>query len=168
MAQGTVDRKQAENQKDRRTLPLDGQSAYTGEEAQPDNIPPGTKVKVIINPASGKKGGITTNAAGPDDVRRLLEDNGIQADIVETEYAGHATELARTAIKDGYKIVIACGGDGTVGEVALGLIKSKVTLGILPLGSAISHHYTPSQPYDLLCMKAPWGRSALQRGVFNA
>jgi diacylglycerol kinase (ATP) len=149
MAQGTVDWKQAENHKDRRTLPLEGQSAYTGEDAQPDNIPPGTKVKVIINPASGKKGGITTNAAGPDDVRRLLEDNGIHADIAETEYAGHATELARAAIKDGYKIVIACGGDGTVGEVALGLIKSKVTLGILPLGSANNVARMMHVPFDL-------------------
>lgn len=117
-------------------LPVEGQRAYTPEEAQPDNIPPGTRVKVIVNPASGKKGGITTNAAGPEEVRAVLEANGIQADIAETEYPRHATELAKNAIEEGYDIVIACGGDGTVGEVATGLIGSKVTLGILPLGSA--------------------------------
>jgi diacylglycerol kinase (ATP) len=117
-------------------LPLEGQRAYSAEEAQPDNIPPGTRVKVIVNPASGKKGGITTNAAGPDEVRAVLEANGIHADIAETEYPRHATELAKAAIKEGYDVVIACGGDGTVGEVATGLIGSKVTLGILPLGSA--------------------------------
>jgi diacylglycerol kinase (ATP) len=128
---------------------VEGQSAYSHEEAQPDNIPPDTRVKVIINPASGKKGGITTNAAGPDDVRRLLEDNGIQADIIETEYAGHATKLAQDARKEGYNIVIACGGDGTVGEAAMGLIGSDVTLGILPLGSANNVARMMHVPFDL-------------------
>src|SRR5687768_11183525 len=85
---------------------VQGQSAYAPGEAH-DNIPSGTRVMVIVNPASGKKGGITTNAAGPDEVRRIVEANGIEADIVETEYAGHATELARQAAKDGYQVVIA-------------------------------------------------------------
>ena len=128
--------------------PLEGQTAYTPSEAH-DNIPPGTRVKVIINPASGKKGGITTNAAGTDEVRRVLEANGIEADIAETEYANHATELAKGAIKERYKIVIACGGDGTVGEVAEALIGSKVTLGILPLGSANNVARMMHVPFDL-------------------
>src|SRR3954451_4542225 len=80
--------------------PVEGQSAYTPEEAQ-DNIPAGTRVKVIVNPASGKKAGIiTTNTAGTDEVRRLLEANNIEADIVETEHPNHATELAKAAIKE--------------------------------------------------------------------
>lgn len=131
------------------SVPLDKQSAYTHEEAQPDNVPPNTKVKVIINPASGKKGGITTNTAGPDEVRRLLIENGIKADIAETEYPDHATELAKAAIKDGYRIVVACGGDGTVGEVATALIGSRVALGILPLGSANNVARMMHVPFDL-------------------
>lgn len=126
-----------------------GQSAYTPEEALPDNIPPGTRVRVIINPASGKKGGITTNAAGPDDVKALLDANGIEAVVTETEYANHATELARQSIEEGYQIVIACGGDGTVGEVAHGLIGSNVTLGIMPLGSANNVARMMHVPFDL-------------------
>ncbi len=127
---------------------LEGQTAYSPAQAH-DNIPPGTKVRVIINPASGKKGGITTNAAGTDEVRRVLEANGIQAEIIETEYANHATKLAREAINDGYQIVIACGGDGTVGETAEALIGSKVTLGILPLGSANNVARMMHVPFDL-------------------
>lgn len=124
------------------------QSAYEPEEAH-DNFSEGTRVKVIVNPASGKKGGITTNAAGPDEVRRVLEAVGISADIAETKYPEHATELARAAVKDNYDIVIACGGDGTVGEVAKGLLKSKATLGILPLGSANNVARMMHVPFDL-------------------
>ncbi len=128
--------------------PLEGQEAYTPQEAH-DNTPPGTRVKVIVNPASGKKGGFTTNAAGPDEVRRVLEANGIQADIAVTEYPAHATELAAGAVKEKYDVVIACGGDGTVAEVATALIKSKVTLGILPLGSANNVARMLHVPFDL-------------------
>ena len=127
---------------------LNGQGAYAPDQAN-DAIPPGTRVRVIINPASGKKGGITTNAAGTDEVRRVLEANGIEAEIVETEFANHATELAKEAIKDGCRVVIACGGDGTVGEVAEALIGSKVTLGILPLGSANNVARMMHVPFDL-------------------
>lgn len=129
--------------------PLEGQSANTPEQAH-DNIPPGTRIKVIINPASGKKAGIiTTNSAGVEDVRAILEANGIEADIAETEYPNHATELAKEAIKDKYDIVIGCGGDGTVGEVATALIGSKVILGILPLGSANNIARMMNVPFDL-------------------
>ena len=52
--------------------------------------------------------------------------------VVYTEYAGHAEELAREAEED---IVVAVGGDGTVNEVARGLIGTDKTLGIIPKGS---------------------------------
>jgi len=114
---------------------LEGQQAYPPEEAR-DNLPAGTRIKVIVNPVSGKKGGITTNAAGMGEVRTVLEANNIQADIVETEYPEHATQLAEEAVSEGYDVVIACGGDGTISEVATALIGKKTTLGILPVGSA--------------------------------
>ena len=95
------------------------------------NIPPGTKVLVIVNPSSGKKAGFTTNAQGLDDVKAALQAVGIDADIRETEYPGHATKLAGAAVRDGYEVVIACGGDGTVAETAKALVGKKgVTLGM--------------------------------------
>jgi len=124
--------------------------ARQGGEAR-DNIPADTRVKVIVNPASGKKAGFfPTNTAGLPDVREVLAANGIEADIVETEHPGHATELARQAIKDGYELIIACGGDGTVGETAKALIgNKKATLGILPLGSANNVARMMNVPFDL-------------------
>lgn len=131
----------------------DGEQENAGESLPeiPSNIPPGTLVRVIVNPSSGKKGAFTTNSLGVDDVRAALQAVGIDADICETAYPGHATELAQVAIRDGYEVVIACGGDGTVSEVAKSLIGKKgVTLGILPLGSANNVAHMTGVPFGLL------------------
>jgi diacylglycerol kinase (ATP) len=132
------------------TQPLEAGDALPGEQTH-DNMPPGTRVKVIVNPASGKKAGIfVTNSAGLSEVQVVLQENGIEADFVETEYPEHATDIARQAAKDGYEFVIACGGDGTVAETARGLIgNKKVTLGILPLGSANNVARMMNVPFDL-------------------
>ena len=53
--------------------------------------------------------------------------------VVYTEYAGHAEKLAREADED---IVVAVGGDGTVNEVARGLLGTGKTLGIIPRGKS--------------------------------
>jgi diacylglycerol kinase family enzyme len=57
-------------------------------------------------------------------------------EAVETERRGHAIEIARAAAADGFDLVIAFGGDGTVNEAANGLAGSQVPLSCLPGGSA--------------------------------
>ena len=59
-----------------------------------------------------------------------------EVDAVETRSRGHAIEIAREAAGDGYDVVIAFGGDGTVNEAANGLAGSDVPLTCLPGGSA--------------------------------
>ena len=76
----------------------------------------------IVNPISGQ--GNKTSV-----VSRLSKKD---CKVVYTEYAGHAEILAREAEED---IVVAVGGDGTVNEVARGLIGTGKTLGIIPRGS---------------------------------
>ena len=58
------------------------------------------------------------------------------AAITPTEAAGHATELARDAVAAGADLVLVLGGDGTINEVANGMIPSRVPLGVLPGGTA--------------------------------
>src|SRR5665213_1611671 len=59
-----------------------------------------------------------------------------ELDAVETQAPGHATEICRAAAGDGYGVVIAFGGDGTVNEAANGLVGSDVPLTCLHGGSA--------------------------------
>ena len=55
--------------------------------------------------------------------------------IAFTEYAGHATELARQYARMGFDAVVAVGGDGTVNEIAQGIRDTQTALGIIPMGS---------------------------------
>ena len=83
----------------------------------------------VMNPKSG-----TTTTAQKNKVK-LLVSKLPNVQFLFTEYAGHATEIAQKAVIEGIEKVIAIGGDGTVNEVARGLMGSETTLGIIPIGS---------------------------------
>ncbi len=89
------------------------------------------KIRFIINPNSGvhKK----------NDLPRLITDNidkkKFEIDIVHTQYAGHARSITQDAIKLGFDIVCAVGGDGSIHEVGTELIGKKCRLAIMPAGS---------------------------------
>lgn len=59
----------------------------------------------------------------------------LECSIKYTQAPGHATELAKQAVHDCYQTVFAVGGDGTVNEVAKGLVGTSMAMGILPNGS---------------------------------
>jgi diacylglycerol kinase family enzyme len=59
-----------------------------------------------------------------------------EVEAVDTEARGHATEICREAAHEGYDVVVAFGGDGTVNEAANGLLGSATPLCCLPGGSA--------------------------------
>ncbi len=86
---------------------------------------------VIHNPAAGQRRVRTLWR-----VLDILTTSGLQVDLIQTRYAGHATVLAKEAAASGRRMVVAAGGDGTIAEVTAGLNGSGVSLGIIPLGSA--------------------------------
>lgn len=92
---------------------------------------PVRKALFIVNKFSG--GGYRPEVEG-----RIIEqckDSNIECRIEFTQGRGHATELAHDAIDQSFDFVFAVGGDGTVNEVAQGLLGSEVAMGILPKGS---------------------------------
>jgi diacylglycerol kinase (ATP) len=129
--------------------PVAAPAPRAGAHATPLARNPQARVKVIINPTAGKKGGITTNAAGPPEVIRALEAAGIQADVFETTGPGDGTVLAMEARDEGYDLVLSCGGDGTTDDGSAGLIGTDMPLGIIPLGSANNVARMLHVPFDI-------------------
>lgn len=83
--------------------------------------PDSEKWFVIVNPVAG-------GGRGLDDfpqISKLLREAQIVCEPVFTEHKFHATELTVTAVKEGYRKIIAVGGDGTLHEVVNGLFIQK-------------------------------------------
>jgi diacylglycerol kinase (ATP) len=103
-----------------------------------------SRLKLIVNPASDR--GRTAQIG--EALQALLHERATAAsekgqlydlDWVLTEQPGHACELAEQAAQEGFDIVVAVGGDGTVHEVVNGLMHIEAdmrpTLGIIPVGT---------------------------------
>ena len=89
------------------------------------------KIVFIMNPISG-----TSDKKNiPYLIEELLDKEQFDYSIRETEYAGHAYEIAKESKEQGIDIVVAVGGDGTVNEVGRALVHSNTALGIIPTGS---------------------------------
>src|SRR5437870_603779 len=71
--------------------------------------------------------------------------------VAFTDAIGHARELAANAAKEGTRLIIACGGDGTISEVANGIIESnsEAELGILPGGTGSDFRRTLGMPTNI-------------------
>jgi diacylglycerol kinase (ATP) len=92
------------------------------------------RVALIYNPASGQY--FPRRKAAIEAARAVFLNAGIAAELFFTRDAGSATAYARQAVREGYDTVLACGGDGTVHEVAQSLVGTEVALGVIPLGTA--------------------------------
>ncbi|HKY28000.1 MAG TPA: diacylglycerol kinase family protein [Pyrinomonadaceae bacterium] len=99
---------------------------------------------VIINPESASG---TTTTAWPGIASDLRTHFGPFKSVF-TEATGHGIELAAEAARQGVKLIIACGGDGTVSEVANGILASgqDAELGIIPSGTGGDFRRTLEMP----------------------
>ncbi len=89
------------------------------------------RVCVILNPHAGQ----ANDQAGVQGAIELWQAHGWQVELQPSAYAGHAIELARAAAEQGYDLVVAAGGDGTVNEVVNGLAGSATVMGAIPVGT---------------------------------
>ncbi|MBD0323802.1 MAG: diacylglycerol kinase family lipid kinase, partial [Aldersonia sp.] len=82
-------------------------------------------------------------------LRDLLARHGLGDELIATASEDDARAQTRDAVTQGYEIVVAAGGDGTVGLVAGELLDTQVALGILPLGSLMNIPRSLDIPRDL-------------------
>ena len=89
------------------------------------------RIVFIVNP----KAGTNMQKHIRDSVDKNLNHKKFEYAIWKTKKEGHAPELAKKALEEGYEIIVAVGGDGSINEVASALVGSDATLGIIPAGS---------------------------------
>jgi lipid kinase, YegS/Rv2252/BmrU family len=85
------------------------------------------KILVILNPAA--------RGERAKSLRERIESLSTRAVVRLTRSAGDAKNIAARAVRQGFRTIVAAGGDGTVNEVLNGIGGSDVTLGILPVGT---------------------------------
>jgi YegS/Rv2252/BmrU family lipid kinase len=110
---------------------------------------------VIVNPYAG------TGATGRkwSRIQETLDQTGLEYDFVHTDGKGDAVTLARQAALDGYRMVVAVGGDGTLNEVVNGLMDSgrsqDITMGILNTGTGcdFARFLDIPRDFDLACSR---------------
>ena len=115
----------------------------------PRGAPPKLRYRVIRNLHAGAKKGIATNGISREEMVVLLQRHGLGSDVVETPDEEAARREARRAVHDGIDVVIAAGGDGTIGVVASALLGTDVALGVLPLGTVMNIPRMLGVPRDL-------------------
>ena len=127
------------------------------------------KTCFIFNPYSGR------NLRRPrlaNAIREFIAARSLEAAFAMTEGPGHATELAREAVRAGHEIVVAIGGDGTMNEVAQGLLNTPAALALIPCGSGNGlalHLGLPRSPLGALELAAGAGSRivAVDTGTAN-
>jgi len=94
-------------------------------------------LKIILNPYAGR----WKAQSQIEPLKTILTQLGIPFNLSVTQRAGEGTALAKQAVADGYRTIVAAGGDSTISEVMNGLVQAAGdeqagTLGIIPLGTA--------------------------------
>jgi YegS/Rv2252/BmrU family lipid kinase len=107
------------------------------------------KIKIILNPVAGR--GFSNKAEA--EIRWHLKEEGLDFDLERTQRKGHAIELAKQAVNDGFQIIAAAGGDGTTNEVINGLVsasdgkgKDDLKLALFPTGSGNDFSFNSGVP----------------------
>lgn len=124
---------------------------------------------LLVNPVGGTfaKGNESEQVAA---IWTQLRAAGIWTEIIETRENEPPGDLARKAAEEGFSMVIACGGDGTVGAVAKDLVGTECPLGILPLGTYNNFARSLRLPKDLRSACRTLARGRVRRvdvGVAN-
>jgi diacylglycerol kinase (ATP) len=104
------------------------------------------QAKLIANPGAGKP---EETPRQLEQAARFLQGHGIEVNVALAKPKEEATPLAKQAVKDGYDMVIAMGGDGTLEAVLRGMVGRKTPMGIIPTGTQNNIAKSLGIPTDL-------------------
>lgn len=124
------------------------------------------RIVFIVNPISGTTG----KKAVERHIEMLLDTDKYDYDIVHTQYAGHASEITRSAVDHSIDIVCAVGGDGTVNEIARSLVGTETALAIIPRGSGnglARHLHIPIDSFGSIKLINEGDVSKMDYGIIN-
>jgi diacylglycerol kinase (ATP) len=105
------------------------------------------KAALLYNPDSGGSG--RRRLGELESALAVLRRAGVEADMVPTESRSHADEQTRKAIASGCDTIFACGGDGTIHNIAQVVVNTPVALAILPMGTANALAHDLNLPLDV-------------------
>jgi diacylglycerol kinase family enzyme len=153
------------------TSATSARGAHTGTallDVEPASHTAKRRMLIIVNPYA---------ATVSDRLRHLVVyalQGRFEVDAVDTEAPGHATEICREAAHEGYDVVVAFGGDGTINEAANGLVSSNTPLCCLPGGTTNVFARLIGIPGELvdatehlLAMADDWRPRSVDVGVVN-
>lgn len=124
------------------------------------------KIHFIVNPIAGASKHIITS----DFLKQHFEDEKYELTVKHSNYKKHAITLAQESISEGAEIIVACGGDGTINEVASCLANTSVILGIIPTGSGnglASNLNIPKNPIKAIQLLKTFDIKKIDAGSIN-
>jgi len=104
------------------------------------------KAALLYNPDSG---GSKQRQRELQSALSILKDGGVEAELLPTESRDHAGNEAKRVITAGCDTIFACGGDGTIHNIAQVLANTQIALGILPIGTANALAHDLRLPLDI-------------------
>ena len=124
------------------------------------------RIIFVVNPISGTQ----SKKAILKWIDERMDRSVYDYSIVKTQYAGHATQIAASAVEDKVDVVVAIGGDGTINEIARALVHSETALGIIPCGSGnglARHLRIPMEPKAAIDIINQGNRLCIDYGKIN-
>jgi len=124
------------------------------------------KILFVINPVSGSR----SKENIPELIKQIFKEQEYEVKIIVTQFAGEATQIVKKYIQKGFNKIVAVGGDGTVNEVASGVVETDAVLGIIPLGSGnglARHLNIPLKPKKALSLIKEGKQTKIDYGKIN-
>lgn len=130
-----------------------------------------SRVKVILNANSGP----LSCEVKVDRIRQGMQAANLDYELIVTDHPVQGFEVARQAVLEGWPVVAAAGGDGTINEVVNGLLQSQAggagpSIAILPLGTAndLADMLALSRDVNVICQKIAQGETrSIDVGLVN-